>query len=45
MKHEKKKLAGVRKALSGKQMTVKQSVAIRGGDDLEVFPWIDQPGG
>ena len=41
----KTKLSEVRKALSGKQITQHQSAVIRGGDDLKLFPWIDQPGG
>lgn len=41
----KMKLSDVRKALSGKQITMVQSAVIRGGDDLKLFPWIDQPGG
>jgi hypothetical protein len=45
MKKQNQKLADVRKALSGKQMTVKQAAATRGGNDLELYPWIDQPGG
>lgn len=40
------KLAEVRKALTGKQMNAQQRAAIRGGDDhLELYPWIDNPGG
>jgi hypothetical protein len=45
MKHPKQKLSDVRKALSGKQVHPRQAAAIRGGEDLEVYPWIDQPGG
>ncbi|MFN8394365.1 MAG: hypothetical protein U0176_06805 [Bacteroidia bacterium] len=40
-----RKLVDVRKALSGKQMDAKQRAALRGGDDLEGYPWIDKPGG
>ena len=45
MQNQKKKLADVRKALSSQQMTVRQTVATRGGDNTEVYPWIDNPGG
>ena len=45
MQNQKKKLADVRKALSSQQMTVRHTVATRGGDNTEVYPWIDNPGG
>lgn len=32
------------KALSAKQLQPIQSLAVRGGE-LEVYPWIDEPGG
>lgn len=45
MKKQQKKLTDVRKALSGKQLNPRQGHAVCGGDGLETFPWIDQPGG
>ncbi|MFN8394364.1 MAG: hypothetical protein U0176_06800 [Bacteroidia bacterium] len=34
-----------RKSLSAKQLQPFQSHVIRGGEDKELYPWIDQPGG
>jgi hypothetical protein len=45
MKTQKQKLSDVRKALSGKQVHPREASAIRGGNELELYPWVDQPGG
>lgn len=39
------KLVDLRKALTDRQLNGQQSAAIKGGDVLELYPWIDSPGG